>query len=99
MELKIHSVHFESDQKLIEMINERCLKMQNFNDTITSVDVYLKLENGHDHIHDKVVEIKTNILKNQIFAKGISKTFEKSFSDAMIATISQLKKKKELLKQ
>ena len=62
MELKIHSVHFESDQKLIEMINERCLKMQNFNDTITSVDVYLKLENGHDHIHDKVVEIKTNIL-------------------------------------
>lgn len=98
MELNIHSVHFNSDKKLISLINEKCLKMQNFNDTITSVDVYLKLENGHDHIHDKTVEIKTNILKSQIFTKSTSKTFEKAFSDAMLATVSKLKKKKEILK-
>jgi ribosome-associated translation inhibitor RaiA len=44
MELNIHSVHFNSDKKLTSLINEKCLKMQNFNDTITSVDVYLKLD-------------------------------------------------------
>jgi putative sigma-54 modulation protein len=98
MDVKIHSVHFNSDEKLVNLINEKCLKMENFNDTITSIDVYLKLENVSDHIKDKTVEIKANVLKDQIFTKSTTKTFEESFSNALSSMVTQLKKKKELLK-
>lgn len=98
MNLNLHTVHFSADEKLLTMIKEKCNKLQNFNDTITSVDVYLKLDNVGLAIKDKIVEIKVNILKNQIFIKETSKTFEESFSIAIDSTIAQLKRKNKLLK-
>lgn len=95
--LNVHSVHFDADEKLIELIKEKVKKLENFNNTITSVDVYLKLE-GSQPVKDKVVEIKINILKNQIFVKEKTKTFEESLSIALDAAISQLRRKKEILK-
>lgn len=95
--LNVHSVHFDADEKLIELIREKVKKLENFNNTITSIDVYLKLE-GSQPVKDKVVEIKINILKNQIFVKEKTKTFEESLSIALDAAISQLRRKKEILK-
>lgn len=97
MNLKIHPIHFEADEKLINLIKEKTEKLKNFNDTITSVDVYLKLD-GSQVVKDKIVEIKVNILKSQIFVKEKTKTFEESLSIALDSATSQLRKKKEMLK-
>lgn len=97
MNLNVHPVNFNSDDKLISLIEEKVKKLNIFNDTITSVDVYLKLEGSHA-VRDKVVEIKVNVLKNQIFVKEQTKTFEESLSIALDSAISQLRKKKEILK-
>lgn len=97
MNLNVHPVHFDVDEKLINLIKEKVEKLNSFNDTITSVDVYLKLD-GSQAIKDKIVEIKVNILKNQIFVKEKSKTFEESLSIALDSIIIQLRRKKEMLK-
>lgn len=98
MNLNVHNVHFDADEKLIKLIEEKSKKLYNFNDTITSIDVYLKLENTSEFVKDKIVEIKVNVLKSIIFVEETSKTFEESFSSALDSTIKQLKKKKEILK-
>lgn len=97
MNLNVHPVHFNADEKLIKLVKEKVEKLNIFNDTITSVDVYLKLD-GSQVVKDKIVEIKVNILKNQIFVKEKTKTFEESLSIALDSAISQLRKKKEMLK-
>jgi len=98
MSLNVHNVHFDADEKLVKLIEEKSKKLYNFNDTITSVDVYLKLENTSEFVKDKIVEIKINVLKDILFTKESSKTFEESFAMALDSSIKQLKKKKEILK-
>jgi len=97
--LNVHSIHFNADEKLLSLIEKKSKKLYHFNDTITSIDVYLKLENNSSDIKGKIVEIKVNILKDTIFTEQMSKTFEESFSLALNSTIKQLKRKKEILKK
>lgn len=94
----IHVIHFSVDSKLIDLVKDKSKKIYHFNDMITDVDVYLKLENTQDHIKDKVVEIKVQIKGGEVFSKETAKTFEDALSIAMDSTIVQLKKKKEILK-
>jgi len=94
MDIKLHTVHFDADQKLLDFVNDRLEKIEHYNSDITTIDVYLKLENtSHSHINDKVVEIKINIPHNQIFVKETSKTFEDSFTNALDSVLNQIKRK------
>jgi putative sigma-54 modulation protein len=95
MNLNVHAVHFTADEKLVDLVKSKSEKLNHFYDKITSVDVYLKLDNNSEHIKDKTVEIKVNALHDQIFTKETSKTFEESLSGAIDSTIAKLKKKKE----
>ena len=63
--------------------------------SITSVDVYLKLDNVVHAIKDKIVEIKVNIPRHEFFVKHSCKSFEESFEEAMDAVITQIKRRKE----
>ena len=42
--IKVESVHFTADQKLVEFINERVGKLDTFFDHIVSTDVILKVD-------------------------------------------------------
>lgn len=95
MNVNIHVVHFVADEKLIELVNRKAEKLLTFNDRITSIDVYLKLDNVSHHIKDKIVEIKVHIPKQECFVKTSSKHFETSFEEAYLSVINQLKRKKE----
>jgi len=95
MNLSIQSVHFDADQKLIDLINKKIVKLNQFNDSITNVDIYLKLDNLVHNIKDKIVEIKVAIPRHEFFVKQSCKSFEESFDAAMSALINQIKRKKE----
>ena len=95
MNLSIQSVHFDADKKLIEFIEKKIVKLNQFNDSITNVDIYLKLDNLVHNIKDKIVEIKVAIPKHEFFVKQSCKSFEESFDSAMSALVNQIKKKKE----
>ena len=45
MEQQIHTVHFKADKKLLDFIHDKINKLQLFNQAITSIEVFLILEN------------------------------------------------------
>ncbi len=95
MNVNIQTVHFDADGKLIEYINKKIEKLNNFNDRIVQVNVFLKLDNVVHAIKDKIAEIRVHIPRHQFFVKSTSKSFEDSFDDALESMISQIKKNKE----
>ena len=97
MNVNVHSVHFDADNKLVEYVKTKVQKLSQFHDKIILADVYLKLDNIVHTIKDKVVEIKVHIPKHDLFVKASSKSFEESFDDALDAIINKIKRKKEKL--
>ena len=95
MNLNIQTVHFDADGKLKNHIERKIEKLNQFNDNITKVDIYLKLDNIVHNIKDKIVEIKVAIPRHEFFVKRTCKSFEESLDVAMNAIITQIKRKKE----
>lgn len=97
MNLRIQTVHFDADQKLLDHVNTKIQKLQTFHDKIIGADVYLKLDNFSHQVKDKVAEIKVFVPKHSFFVKHQSKSFEESFDLAFDALVSQVKRTKEKL--
>jgi len=95
MTVKIQTVRFDADAKLLEYVKQRVQKLYSFHDRIMKVDVFLKLDNVMHNIKDKVAEIKVHVPRQHLFVKHSSKSFEQSFDEAMDSLIIQLKRKKE----
>ena len=93
MNIKIHSIHFDADSKLIDFINQKVKKLLLFYENIISSEVFLRLENVSD-MENKVVEIKLEIRGNDVFAKKQSKTFEEATDLTIDALRRQLIKHK-----
>ena len=95
MNVNIQTVHFDADSKLVSYVETRISKIYQFHEKITTVDVYLKLDNVVHTIKDKIAEIKINIPGHHFFLKQSSKSFEQSFDEALNSMITQIKRKKE----
>ncbi|MBI2279362.1 MAG: ribosome-associated translation inhibitor RaiA [Bacteroidetes bacterium] len=94
--LKISSVHFDADKKLLEFVKERVDKLGNYYDKIIDGDVILKIDNNSTG-ENKIAEIKLSVPGNEIFAKKQCKSFEEATDNAVEALRRQLKKHKEKL--
>ncbi|MEJ7827952.1 MAG: HPF/RaiA family ribosome-associated protein [Segetibacter sp.] len=95
MDLKIQTVHFNADEKLVEYITKKVDKLNTFHDRITKVDVFLKLDNVVHTIKDKVVELRVHVPRHDFFVKASSKSFEESFENALVSMINQIKRQKD----
>lgn len=94
MTLKIQSVHFDADKKLLEFVQERIGKLTTYYDGIISSDVTLKIDKS-DVAANKVAEIKLHIAGNDLFAKKQSKSFEEAVDTSIDALKTQVKRHKE----
>ena len=54
MQITIHSVRFDADQKLLNFINKKVEKLTQFDDELISSDVFLRIENATDKFEDVV---------------------------------------------
>ena len=97
MNVNIQTVHFDADRKLLDLVEEKIAKLQQFHERIIKVDVYLKLDNVGHTIKDKIAEIRVHVPKADFFVKSTSKSFEASFDEAFDALVNQIKRKKEKL--
>ena len=95
MDVKIQTVHFTGDQKLMDLVNRKIEKLNTFHDRITKVDVFLKLDNVVHALKDKVVELRVHVPRHDFFVKATSKSFEESFENAFLSIVNQLKRQKE----
>ncbi|MBI3500389.1 MAG: ribosome-associated translation inhibitor RaiA [Bacteroidetes bacterium] len=94
MNIKIHSIHFDADAKLLALINKKVEKLSHYFDAVIRSEVYLKIDKS-DTAENKVVEIKIHVPGNDLFVKRQCQTFEEATDECMGALASQLKKKKE----
>ncbi len=94
MDIKIHSIHFDADKKLIDFINNKVKKLIQFYDNIIGVEVFLRVEKNQG-TENKLAEIRLDIPGNDIFAKKKSKSFEESIDNSIEAIKRQITKFKE----
>lgn len=97
MKVKITSVHFKTDQKLDDFVQDKVGKLSGFFEGIISSEVTLKLDN-HDKQENKIAEVRLFVRGNDLFAKKQCKTFEEAIDGAVEALRKQIKKYKEKLR-
>lgn len=93
MKIRVQSIHFTADVKLLDFIQKKADKLEQFFDQIISGEVYLKLENTDDEAN-KITEIKLLIPGNDLFAKEQCKTFEEATDKAIESLKRQIDKRK-----
>ena len=94
MKIKTQAVKFNADAKLIEFIDLKLSKLEQFYDRIISAEVMLKLENS-GQVRDKIAEVKINIPGTVLFTKETDKTFEAAIDSSVGSLKRQLIKHKE----
>lgn len=97
MTVKIQSVHFDADKKLLEFVQEKVDKLTQFYDGIINSDVTLRLDKSSD-TENKVAEIRVHMAGNDLFAKKQCKSFEEAVDTSLDALRTQVKKHKEKIK-
>ncbi len=97
MDIKVEAVHFDIDKKLVDFVNSRVKKLENYFDNIVSSEVHLKLGSASDK-ENKITEIKLHVPGKELFAKKESKSFEESTDLCLEALRRQVKKHKEKIK-
>ena len=94
MKIRTEAVQFKADQKLLDFIERKLSKMDQFFDRIQEANVVLKLENS-GQVRDKIAEVRLSIPGEVLIAKSTSKTFEASVVDAVHTLKRQLIRYKE----
>lgn len=93
MKIRVQSIHFNADKKLLEFVQKKVNKLDQFFDQIISGEVYLRLENVEDE-ENKVSEIKLMVPGQTMFAKEQCKTFEEATDLAIESLRKQIAKHK-----
>lgn len=94
MKIRVQSIHFNADKKLLEFIQKKVDKLDQFFDQIISGEVYLKLENVEDEAN-KISEIKLIVPGGTMFAKEQCKSFEEATDLAIESLKKQITKHKD----
>ncbi len=97
MNIKVSSVHFDADKKLLEFVDKKLNKLIKLYEDIIGAEVFLRLENAQD-LENKVVEIKLLIPGSDLFAKKQSKSFEESTDIVIEALRQQIIKRKDKIR-
>jgi putative sigma-54 modulation protein len=98
MNIKVNTVHFTADQKLVDFVNKKVAKMDVFFDGIINAEVLLKVDKP-ESANNKITEIKLSLpATDYLFAKKQADTFEEATDLAVDAIRIQLKKHKDRLR-
>lgn len=98
MKVETQSVNFNADQKLINFIQKRMDKLDQYYNKIIQSNVYLKVENTSLK-ENKIFEAKVKVPGDSFVVKKQCKSFEEGVDTAISSLERQLKKRKERLRQ
>lgn len=97
MKVNTQSVNFTADKKLLDFIQRRMDKLEQFYDKVIKSDVFLKVENTSDK-ENKIFEAKLTVPGDSFMVKKVCKTFEEGADSAASSLERQLLKRKEKLR-
>ena len=98
MDIKMHSIRFDADQKLLNFIDTKVKKLPTVYDDILGAEVFLRLDKDSDR-ENKLVEIKLDVKGHTVFAKKQCKTFEEATDLSIDALKKQLVKRKTKIRK
>jgi putative sigma-54 modulation protein len=98
MNVKIQSVHFDADQKLVEFVNARMSKLERFVEDATGAEVIMKVEKDHEH-GNKVVTAILNVTGNDLVAEARGRSFEEAVDQVAEALKHQIEKHRNKLER
>ncbi|MDT0686807.1 ribosome hibernation-promoting factor, HPF/YfiA family [Autumnicola psychrophila] len=94
MKVNVQSVNFNADQKLVDFIQKKLDKLENYYDKIVFADVYLKVQNTSGK-ENKITEILLSIPGGDIMVKKTCRKFEECVDECLSSLQRQLIKRKE----
>lgn len=97
MKVDIQAVNFNVDRKLVDFINIRLEKLEQYFDKIVDIDVNLRVENTSDK-ENKSADIIVKVPGDDIVVKKTAKSFEEAIDLAGDAAERLLIKRKEKMK-
>ncbi|NOR34464.1 MAG: 30S ribosomal protein S30 [Bacteroidales bacterium] len=99
MNIKMHSIRFNANQKLISFIDTKVKKLPTVYDDILGAEIFLRLDKDTSDRENKLVEIKLAVKGQTVFAKKQCKTFEDATDLSIDALKKQLVKRKEKIRK
>jgi len=97
MKVNVQSVNFTVDRKLVEFIQKRMDKLENYYDKVIDSYVYLKVENTSSK-DNKIAEVKVSVPGDEFIVKKQCKTFEEAIDEATNSLQRVLLKRKEKMR-
>jgi ribosomal subunit interface protein len=94
MNVQINAIGFSVSSQLQDYVDSKLGKMDKYNDQITSMEVFLKLEKD-DNSENKLVEVKVDVKGSSVFAEKNGSTFEEAIDIVSDVVKRQLVKVKE----
>jgi len=95
MDIKVESVKFDADRKLLDFIHEKVGKLDKFFDAIMGAEVTLSLVPGHDN---KKATIRVKVPGNDLIAERNCPTFEEAVATSVDILKENLVKAKEKMR-
>ncbi|MBE6217154.1 MAG: HPF/RaiA family ribosome-associated protein [Bacteroidales bacterium] len=92
MEIRVQSIKFNADQKLLDFVEKKFSRLEKFYDAVTAVDVALSLLPDHEN---KNVKVQVSIPGNNLVVEKNAKTFEDAVVDCADILKEKLVKVKE----
>lgn len=93
MKVQVQSVNFKVDHKLVDFIQQRMDKLEQFYDRIIDADVFLKVDNNPTR-ENKIVEVRMGVPGNDLMVKKECTSFEEATDLASDALRRQLDRHK-----
>ncbi|WP_299769307.1 ribosome-associated translation inhibitor RaiA [uncultured Dokdonia sp.] len=97
MKVTVEAPQFDPDVKLIEFIQKKLNKLEQFYDKIIHADVFLKLE-PNNKPENKIVEVLISVPGDEFIVKKSAKSFEEGIDVCVQSLERVLKKRKEKLR-
>ena len=94
MKVNVQSVNFHADQKLVNFIQKKLDKLENYFDNVIYADVYLKVEKASDK-ENKISEILLSIPGDEVICKKRGRKFEIGVDECVSSLQRQLQKRKK----
>ncbi|QAR31438.1 ribosome-associated translation inhibitor RaiA [Ornithobacterium rhinotracheale] len=99
MKVNLQAVNFNAKDELVEFVEEKLGKLDQFYDQIVAADVFLKLDNSNSK-ENKIVEVRLQVPGDDIVVSKEGQTFEEVIN-LSVDTLKRLviKKKEKMMKK
>ena len=93
MKIRVQSIHFNADKKLLAFIHKKTSKLDSLFQNTIKGEVYLRLQKTEND-SNKIAEIKLAVPGGLLFVKEQCKTFEEATDLAIESMMRQVNKHK-----